>query len=512
MDTTAGEVRGLVDHDKGVRTWRGVPYGADTSGPHRFRAPTPARPWKGVKDALEYGTPAAQPTYSWTDRINGTEDCLHLDIVRPDTAEQLPVVVYFHGGSFVVGASFEPVLKGWNLARDLDVVYVSVNFRLGVLGYLDMRGLDDGAGDVVATPALHDQVLALRWVQDNVAEFGGDPGRVTVMGESAGAASVLSLLAVEAADDLFHRAIAQSPPIAQIHTRAQSIMWTRRLLDRLGLDHSATIADLRGIDAADLVRAGQSMLWRGGELLHLNSCYAPTVDGVLLQTHPLTAFRRGLQSKVPLIVGTNADEASFGKFIYQRTSRRTRAAARFLNVYDPASAQQVLDAYDGATSRADFAELLADAMFWAPAVRTASDHSEHAPTWMYRLDYAPQALRWLGLGSMHTVDLSVLFNDPHASRAGTLSRLGGIGGFGAVARTMQAQWKSFIHSARPLDDWPAYDTRQRATMVFDDPGGVEFGPKEDKRSAWEDFRMTSWGMGRPELAAELGLEVFGDAD
>lgn len=507
VGTTSGKVRGFVDDTEGVRTWRGVPYGADTSGRNRFRAPTPARPWKGVRDGLEYGTPAAQPTYSWTDRINGTEDCLHLDVVRPDTDDQLPVVVYFHGGSFVVGASFEPVLRGWNLTKDLDIVYVSVNFRLGVLGYLDMRGLDDGSGNVVATPALYDQLLALRWVQDNIAEFGGDPDNVTIMGESAGGASVLSLLAVDAAHDLYHRAIAQSPPIAQIHSRAQSLMWTRSLLDRMGLSRRATIADLRAEDAADLVRAGQSMLWRGGELIHLNSCFAPTVDGRLLETHPLSAFSRGLQAKVPLIVGTNADEASFGKFIYQRTSRRTRAAARFLDVYDPSSSERVLDAYGGATSRTDFAELLADAMFWAPAVRTASDHAHAAPTWMYRLDYAPQALRWLGLGAMHTVDLSVLFNDPHASRAGTISRIGGIDGFHEVAEHMQAHWKSFIHEGRPLDDWVPYDNESRATMVFDSPPAVENSPKEDKRRAWEGFRMTSWGTGRPELTAELGLDA-----
>lgn len=506
--TTSGLVRGFVDEPAGIRTWRGVPFGADTAGRNRFRAPIPAHSWTGVRDATEYGPPAPQPTYSWTDRIIGSEDCLHLDVVRPNTDDQLPVVVYFHGGSFVVGASFEPVLRGWNLARDLDVVYVSVNFRLGVLGYLDMRTLDDGAGDVVATPALHDQVLALRWVQDNIAEFGGDPNNVTIMGESAGAASVLCLLSIDSAQDLYHRAIAQSPPIAQIHSRAQSIMWTRGLLQQMALSSHATIADLRAEDADDLVRAGQSMLWRGGELIHLNSCFAPTVDGTLLEMHPLSAFQHGSQAKVPLIVGTNADEASFGKFLFQRTSKRTRAAARFLNVYDPDVSEDVLAAYGGAVRRTDFAELLADAMFWAPAVRTASHHAESAPTWMYRLDYAPQALRWLGLGAMHTVDLSVLFNDPHASRAGTISRIGGMDGFRQVAEIMQGHWRSFIHAGQPMDSWQAYDNAERATMAFDAPPAVEFAPKEDKRQAWESFRMTSWGMGRPELVEELGLDLF----
>lgn len=503
--TRAGVVGGFVDEQRGVRSWRAVPYGADTSGRGRFRAPEPARPWSGVRPCLDYGPPAPQPTYSWTDKVIGSEDCLHLDVVRPDTDDaNLPVVVYFHGGSFVVGSSYEPVLRGGNLARELGVVYVSVNFRLGVLGYLDMRSL---GGDAEATPALHDQMLSLRWVQENIASFGGDAGNVTIMGESAGGAAVLALMTATGTTGLFHRAVAQSPPLAQIHSRAQSMMWTRKLVEHLALSRHAELSDLRAAHFADVVRAGQSMMWRGGELLQLNSCFAPTVDGELLQSHPLTAFERGEENTVPLIIGTNADEASFGKFIYQRMSRRTRAAERFLRAYDPAGAGAVLEAYDGANSREEFASLLADAIFWAPAVRAASAHAELAPTWMYRFDYAPQALRWLGLGAMHTVELSAVFGEPHASRAGTLSRIGGMKGFAEVAEVMQAHWKAFLHSGEPLDSWPAYRQEDRQTMIFDAEVGLETNPKAEKREAWEKFHMTSWGMGRPELTAELGVDV-----
>lgn len=505
VTTTAGAVRGLIDTDAGICTWRGVYYGADTSGRRRFRAPTPARPWQGVRPATDFGPPAPQPTNSWSDKPEGDEDCLHLDIVRPNTDEQLPVVVYFHGGTFLVGSSFEPVLQGWNLATGLDAVYVSVNFRLGVLGYLDMRSLTEG-DDVVATPALHDQVLALRWVQDNIAEFGGDPKNVTIMGESAGGASVLSLMAVASAHDLFHRVIAQSPPIAQIHSRAQSIMWTRRLVEKMGLGRSTGVDKLREVEAGDLVRAGQAMLGVGKELLHLNPCFAPTVDGILLTRHPLAVFADGEQARVPLIIGTNADEASFGKFMYQRSSRRYRAARRLLDVYDPEFTETILESYHGATRRECFAELLADVMFWAPAVRVADQHSEVAPTWMYRMDYAPRALRWLGLGAMHTLDLSVVFNDLRSSRAGAISRLSKDDGFREVAAEMQAQWRSFIHHGTALSSWPRYRRAERAVRVFDAESSVENAPKEKQRQAWESFRMTDWGIGRPDLLAELGLD------
>lgn len=502
--TAAGRVRGIIDHNRGIRTWRGVPYGADTSGRRRFRAPEPAPAWSGVRDCTQYGPRAPQPTYSWTDRIIGDEDCLHLDIVRPDTDDELPVVVYFHGGSFVVGASDEPVLRGGNLARDLSVVYVSVNFRLGVLGYLDMRLLGD---DAEATPALHDQLLALNWVRENITEFGGDPGNVTIMGESAGASAVLSLMVAPPARGLFHRAVAQSAPIAQVHSRAQSIMWTRKLVRDMAMPNTSDLDDLRSADVADLVRSGQSMMWRGGELLHLNSCFAPTVDGTLLESHPLTAFERGDQAPVPLIIGTNADEASFGKFIYQRTAKRSHAAGRILKVYDPENADEVLAAYSSGSSREDFAALLADAVFWAPTVRAATFHAEIADTWMYRFDYAPQALRWLGLGAMHTVELSALFGEPHASRSGTLSRIGGMKGYEEVSEAMQAHWRNFFYHSTPLDSWPTYELDDRQTMIFDADPNLEVDPKSEKRQAWEQFRMTSWGMGRPELTAELGVDV-----
>lgn len=508
--TTAGLVRGFIDEELGIRSWRAVPYGADTSGPRRFCAPEPAAAWSGIRECVDYGAPAPQPTYSWTEKILGSEDCLHLDVVRPHNDEaDLPVVVYFHGGSFVVGSSYEPVLRGGNLVRDMNVVYVSVNFRLGVLGYLDMRSLDDRDAGTVATPALHDQVLSLQWVRDNIAEFGGDPGNVTIMGESAGGAAVLALMAAPATRGLFHRAVAQSPPLAQIHSRAQSMMWTRKLMHHLALSKHAELSEVKALDAADLIRAGQSMMWRGGELRHLNSCFAPTVDGTLLESHPLTAFEHGDQHPVPLVIGTNADEASFGKFIYQRMSRRTRAAERFLRAYDPHGAEEVLHAYESASSREEFASILADALFWAPAVRAASSHTGQAPTWMYRFDYAPQAMKVLGLGAMHTVELSAVFGEPHVSRAGSFSRLGGMNGFTEVSQAMQAHWKSFFHTGRPLDSWPTYRAPDRKTMVFDSETVLQEDPKADKRRAWEQFHMTSWGMGRPELAEELGLDGLG---
>ncbi|MBA5243437.1 carboxylesterase/lipase family protein [Corynebacterium haemomassiliense] len=500
-DTTAGKVRGVVDARSGMRTWRGVPFGASTASTGRFRAPQPAQKWQGLYDASRFAPPAMQGTFGWRDAVIGTEDCLTLDIVRPDTDEELPVVVYFHGGTFVTGASNEKVLQGHLLADATQVVYVSVNFRLGVLGYLDFRSLGH---DCVATPALLDQILALEWVRANITNFGGDPNRVTIMGESAGGAAVVHLMCSPSAHGLFHGAVAQSPPPASVHSRLQAAMWVRELVNRMGLPRTTTLADLRETSAEELVRAGQSMLLNTKELVQLNTSFMPTVDGETLTAHPIDTFEAGEQAAVPLIVGTNSDEASFAKAIYQTTKTRQRAARRALEAFDPDNAQSVLRAYDYAGERGDYADLIADAVFWAPTVILATAHRRKASTWMYRFDHASAAMRMLGLGAMHTADLGAVFGEPNATKASRWDVFGGSEAFTEVSRVMQHHWGQFFHTGAPGEEWPVYGFRAddrpgRATAVFDAGMRVEWDPKASQRRAWEGFDMREWGIHRQDL-------------
>lgn len=499
--TAAGAVCGVVDDRTGMRTFRGVPYGASTAGPRRFRAPQPVERWRGLYDASVFAAPAMQGTFGWHDTVLGTEDCLTLDIVRPDTDEELPVVVYFHGGTFVTGASHEQVLQGHYLAAATDVVYVSVNFRLGVLGYLDFRSV---GGDCVATPALLDQILALEWVRDNIAGFGGDPDAVTIMGESAGGAAVIHLMCAPGARGLFHRAIAQSPPPASVHSRLQATMWVRELLNKMGLPRTTTIDELRDTDAEELVRAGQSMLLNGKQLVQLNSSFMPTVDGTTLTEHPIDTFQSGEEAAVPLIVGTNSDEASFAKAMYQTAKSRRRAALRALEAFDPNHAQAVLRAYGDVGERADYADLIADAVFWAPTVMVATAHRQKASTWMYRFEYASAAMRMIGLGAMHTADLPAVFGEPNSTKASKFDRFGPRAPLEDVSRVMQYHWGRFFHTGAPGEEWPIYGFRSddapgRATAVFDDGMRVEYDPKAPQRRAWESFDMREWGNHRQDM-------------
>ncbi|AZA11182.1 Para-nitrobenzyl esterase [Corynebacterium gerontici] len=509
IDTTSGLVCGieLFDETSGapIHTWRGIPYGADTAGPRRFRAPHPIERWEGVRDCSEYGPMAAQPSMGPGEKIRGTEDCLNLDVVRPATGEQLPVVVYFHGGSFIYGSSHEQILRGHSLAHAMDVVYVSINFRLGVLGYLDLRSLGE---DCEANPAILDQLLALKWIRSNIAQFGGDPDNITIMGESAGGAAVLTLMCTPAARGLFHKAIAQSPPLAAIHSSMQAKFWAGELTRRIDLPE-ATVEDLRELDADSLIRAGQKMLWRTGELIQMNTCYGPTVDHRVLFEHPLEVFESGGQHKVPLLIGTNGDETSFTKAFYLRSAARKRAADRMLRAFDPDGTEAVLHMYHHAQKRSDFAELLSDAIFWAPAIHAAGAHAMAANTWMYRFDFTPPTMRWLGLGAWHSMELTPLFGDLKAAKTAKL-HIGGRTHLEQLSTTMQKLWSQFIHYGNPGREWPRYRLPDdlnpgRATLIFDRELHVSYDPRAAFRRVWEQYDMTEWGIGRPEIMQALGL-------
>ena len=505
VTTTAGRIRGIVDPTIGMRTWRGVPFGAPTGGQHRFRAPRPREPWTGELDTTRFAHPAMQGTYGWNDKVKGTEDCLKLDIVRPDTDDVLPVVVYMHGGTFLTGSSHEKVLQGHRFAKATDIVYVSINFRLGVLGYLDLRSL---GGDCAANPATLDQILALEWVRDNIAAFGGDPDRVTIMGESAGASAVTALMCAPQARGLFHGAVAQSAPVAAVHTRLQAAMWTRALLDGMGMSRLSTIEDLRAVPGEELVRVGNSLLIRSGEIQYLNLAFMPTVDDVVLPRHPIDTFTANEEAPVPLLIGSNSGEASFTKAMFMFSRSREKAARRLLEVFDPTHADAILEAYNGATDRSDFAELVADAVFWAPSVRIATEHRYVAPVWMYHFDYAAPTLQKLGFGAIHTADLEAIFGAQFTTPAGILHRLGPRDDFVNVSEMMQYHWGSFFHTGRPGDAWPEYGFRTeaapgRATAVIRANSKVVQDPKPEKRRAWEGFEMTNWGTGRPEIAESM---------
>ncbi len=484
VETSGGKVVG--GRADGVLTWKGIPYGRA----QRWRRPRPVS-WEGEWDATRYGPVAPQTTYTWKDQVIGDEECLNLDIVRPATSDRLPVVVYFHGGGYFAGASHTAVLRGYSFARELDVVYVGLNFRLGALGYVDLTSVGSRGGfeELEPNPAMRDQILALRWVRENIESFGGDPDRVCLMGESAGGAAIASLMTVPSVKGLFHRAILQSAPVMNVHSARQSELWARRFVQYVGFrPRTVQVSDLLKVPTGEVVRAGQHMLWQGRGMWELNACFGNSIDGDVLPEHPIDCFGAGAQAAVPLLIGTNSDELSVAHMLFLTRRARAATARKMLEAYDPEGADQVLAAYGGAGSRREFSELLTDAVFWSQSVRLAELHSQLSGvgTWMYRFDYAPAALRRLGIGAMHSMELAALFGDARASKARLL--LGAE--LDQVTHLMQAAWRNFIWDSDP--GWAEYRTPDRVTRIFERELRTVRDPRSEFREAWSNFHMHGW--------------------
>jgi para-nitrobenzyl esterase len=486
--TAVGDLRGTVEG--GVAVWRGVPYAQQPVGKRRFAAPAPLLPWTGVRDAVEHAPlPLQSRSMVAGDRNDPKirdEACLSVTVWSPDVSGSLPVMVWIPGGAFLNGAGQLQLYNGSRLAANGNVVVVNVTYRVGVFGGFELGDLGDGFDDNLC---LRDQIAALAWVRDNIAAFGGDANRVTVFGESAGATSVLALLASPAAEGLFAQAIAQSPALPLIADRATRAEQAQRFLDRLGL----TVGDvktLKELPPRELRRAA-------GELQLASVAATPTLAhgltyGVeLLPRHPIDAARMGATARIPLIIGTNRHEASL--FARDKPPMLPTSPAnidRYFARLGPDARERVLAAYPRYPRRRALEAIGADAMFVAPTWAFADAYSAHAPTHVYRFDHASWTLRAVGLGAVHGSEIVHILHS-YGSHLGR--RLHPLGTWltPAVGRRMQRTWLDFVTTRWSdgqawCDDWPRYDTRQRATRVIRSASDVVVDdPDAARRLTWE---------------------------
>lgn len=481
--TTLGRLRGTTEG--GVGVWRGVPYARQPLGDLRFTAPQPAESWSGVRDALEHG-PIPPQGRSFVgggrdDPKNRDEACLTVTVWSPDTTGPLPVMVWIPGGAFVYGAGHFQLYNGSRLAANGNVVVVNVTYRIGVFGGLDLSALGDGFDDNLA---LRDQLAALRWVRENIAAFGGDPDRVTVFGESAGATSVLALLACPDAEGLFARAIAQSPALPLIADRDTRAHRAKRFLQLLGADvDQVKTAPQRSLRRA----AGHLQLESVAETPTL--AYGLTHGVALLPEHPIAAARAGTVHRGPLIVGTNSHEASMFAWGNRRCCRPPPRVRNRGSGGAPQARERILRAYPGHPRRQALVALGSDVMFGAPTWAFAEAYSAHAPTYVYRFDHTAMPLRALGLGATHGSEI-VHIHHSYTSYLGRKLHPLGRRLLPSVGRRMQRTWLDFATRGwEPgqswRDDWPRYDAVRRRTRVIrsmrDD--SVD-DPDAQRRQAW----------------------------
>jgi para-nitrobenzyl esterase len=502
-NTAAGTVEGL-ERD-GVLQFRDIPYAAPTGGAGRFRPPQPVEPWDGVRDARDYRTIAPQNASPLESMLGAkereqSEDCLSLTVTTPSLDGARPVMVWIHGGAFTAGAGSTPWYDGRRLAGRGDVVVVTINYRLGALGYLAVDSLAGGDYTGAGNAGLLDQVTALRWVRENIASFGGDPESVLVFGESAGGMSTAVLLATPAASGLFHAAAPQSGACDHVSTREQAAEVAEAVLRHLGATDPEALLDapVEKLLAAQQAASAEVML---GDLVAPRLPFQPVVDGTVLPQHPLDAIRTGAAASIPLLTGTTAEEWAMFHLLARSEgpmdrARLLRRADRVLaGRFGPGSGARVVEAYEeerpGSSADDVWIAMCTDLVFRMPMLSLVEAHAPHAPgTWVYRFSHRSPAFGGV-LGACHAIEIPFVFDVVH--RRGVEMFLGPVGEQeqGLAAATSGA-WTAFARHHDPshegLPPWPAHDLDRRPVMDLGPDTRVLDDPHAATRRLWAELR------------------------
>jgi para-nitrobenzyl esterase len=502
----AGSVRGA--YDGATSRFLGIPYAQPPVGPLRFRAPQPLQPWVGVRDALAFGDAAPQgltKVIKLPADVTLSEDCLTLNVWVPESAlrdnRPRPVLFWVHGGAYYVGSCAQPAYTGKFLAEAGDVIVITVGYRLGALGWLDFTSLSDPTDPFEANVGLRDIILALEWVQQNISTFGGDPTNVTIFGQSAGGGCVTTLMTVPAAEGLFAKAIAESSPVTSVYKPERAARVAQAYLDIIGVSAEQAPQGLREIDATALAASNSKLLDHVARTTPGTIAFAPVVDGDLVPGYPVDIFRAGTQHKIPMIIGTNRDEASLFKMMkspLMPISESTIGEMFTLVAKDnPAlkdAAEHIAPAYPDFPKPKGAMEISRDAGFRMPSIWAAEAHAAVAPTWMYRFDEAPPLMKLLRIGATHAAEVPYVFGSLtlRENRKSVQFRLGGFTEALEISRRMQARWLNFARSGDPESTkesgrellWPQYDLDARATLIIDTCDIVAHDPDGEIRDAW----------------------------
>ena len=407
-------------------------------------------------------------------------------------------MVWVHGGAYTFGASSQPLYDATSLVRTGGIMVVTINYRLGGFGFVDLTGVLPDADNNLA---LRDVLLALGWVQDNIAAFGGDPDRVTVAGESAGAGLVTTLLATPSAKGLFHRAIAQSSPASSVYgperSHAVADLFVKQL--DVALADSAT---LRSVPADQIVTAAMEIFTAVPASDPGVLPFTPVIDGDLLPESPEVVLREGRGIAVPLLIGTNKDEAALFKFMKSPLVPISQEGldTMYANMHEdnPAmdlpSKEQVLGAYEDVRYKVLGMGIARDLGFRMPTVWAVEGHSAVAETYLYRFDFATPFFRLIKLGATHATELPYLWGNLSSGPKDPTFLFGGRRKGAGISRRMQQRWTAFVKGEQPNctdgPDWTAYDQTQRATLVIDAADSLVDDLDAGLRSAWGEQVIT----------------------
>jgi para-nitrobenzyl esterase len=509
-ETNAGKIRGFKRN--GVYIFKGVPYGASTAGARRFMPPVKPEPWKEIRNALQYGRvcPNQDSAHFNTDGKNLAnfdedafvlhrgaaatvpgEDCLRLNLWTQEinASGKRPVMVYMHGGGFSGGSGHDLLsYDGESLARNHDVVVLTHNHRLNVYGYLSLGALGGEEYASSANVGMLDLVAVLEWIRDNIATFGGDPGRVTIFGQSGGGGKVLALMAMPAAKGLFHRAIVQSGPFLKSLSLDYSGRLAELVVAELGLSKSQ-VSELQLVPVDRLSgAAAEAMKKMPRPMSSLRRVYGeydwgPTVDGRILPRHPFDPGAPQISADVPLLTGTNLHEGVSGLDRPDANAMRVEELNRLVKDEFGDGGQTIIDAYRRDYPRAtpfDLYAIIAAASFRRPAfeqgIRKAALGAAPAYSYIYSwqtpvLDGRP--------GSFHACEIAFTFDN--AAICDHYS--GGAPEAFVLSKQISTAWVNFARTGNPNHDglphWPTYTAENQATMYFDTPCVVRNNPERE---------------------------------
>ncbi|WEO94231.1 carboxylesterase family protein [Streptomyces sp. FXJ1.172] len=480
--------RSWAGHDAQVAVFRGIPFAKPPFGALRFAAPEPPEAWHGARPATRFGPPVPQhdrmnPAGPAADTAGPAPDCLTVNVWSPDPgAAGLPVMVWFQGGAYVFGHAGDPVYDAARLAA-AGVVAVTFNYRVGMEGFGYIAGAPANRG-------LLDQLAALRWVQQNIAAFGGDPARVTVFGESAGAGSIAALLATDAASGLLRRAVVQSVP-GLYFTPGLAADVAAAVAGRLGL--AATADALRAVDPGELVRAGEAVFAardehadRWGAVAHAETVFAPVVDGAAPARSPWDAVGSGAARGIEMMLGWNRDE--YRLFMARRGELGRVDAGRAawaLELFGAAAGGErgYRGAYPGLGAEELYEQVCSDWMCRMPTLALLEAHTAAGGrAFAYELRWPAPAFGGR-LGACHGLDVPLVFGTLDAPLARQMLGPGPAPDAAELSRRMRSAWVRFAATGDP--GWPAYGTDGRRTRVFDRSDTLSGDPLRPSRELWK---------------------------
>jgi para-nitrobenzyl esterase len=508
-ETAFGKIRGMDSN--GIKIFKGIPYGADTSGKNRFMPPAEPADWSGVRDALAYGhsapqrdpAAAASPgglSVSGRDLPAEGEDCLVLNVWTPAigsagaSGKKRPVMVWCHGGGFATGSGSSPDTDGANLARRGDVVVVSLNHRLNVLGFADLGEFNPdfaASGDA----GMLDIVRALKWVRANISQFGGDPNTVTIFGQSGGGRKVETLLAMPSAKGLFHRAIVESGAAVRVVDRDVAVRNAEQLLAKLGIDQK-NVKALQQLPVEKIMAAYFAVVKDEPNVDPSFGGFSPAVDGKILPQHPFFPSASTVSAEVPVMIGNTRTEMTLfsmgdpAAFSMDDAGMRGRVKELLAD-----RAPAMIDLYqklNPGASPADIYFLIAsDLRYGAPTILAAQRRAAlgKGPVYLYYFTWETP-VQGGRLKSPHTMEIPFAFDNVRISARMT----GGGPEAMALADKVSDAWIAFARTGDPntpkLPHWPAYDAKDRATMVINNVSKVVNDPLREQRLAM--FQALNW--------------------